>query len=99
MMFSAAGVEWQAGDEITIAVDTPDAMYVRSLAMSAQSWTGGGQYTIQCKVQDANTFEINNADDLEEFRDGVNSGSILWATRQVKLGQDIDCSSITGWTT
>ena len=98
MMFSAAGVEWQAGDEITIAVDTPDAMYVRSLAMSAQSWTGGGQYTIQCKVQDANTFEINNADDLEEFRDGVNSGSILWATRQVKLGQDIDCSSITGWT-
>lgn len=98
MMFSAAGVEWQAGDEITIAVDTPDAMYVRTLAMSAQFWTGGGQYTIQCKVQDANTFEINNASDLETFRDGVNSGSILWATRQVKLGQDIDCSSISSWT-
>ncbi len=98
MMFSAAGVEWQAGDEITVAVDTPEAIYVRTLPMSAQTWTGGGQYTIQCKVQDANTFEINNASDLETFRDGVNSGSILWTTRQVKLGQDIDCSSITSWT-
>ena len=99
MMFSAAGVEFQAGDELTVAVDTPEAIYVRTLLpMSAQTWTGGGQYTIQCKVKDANTFEINNADDLEEFRDGVNSGSILWATCQVKLGQDIDCSSISSWT-
>ncbi len=98
MMFSAAGVKWQAGDELTVAVDTPEAIYVRTLPMSAQTWTGGGQYTIQCKVQDANTFEINNASDLETFRDGVNSGSKLWATRQVELGQDIDCSSISSWT-
>lgn len=98
MMFSAAGVEWEAGDEITVAVDTPEAIYVRTLPMSAQIWTGGGQYTIQCKVQDANSFVINDASDLVEFRDGVNSGSKLWATRQVKLGQDIDCSSITNWT-
>ncbi len=97
MMFSAAGVEWQAGDEITIAVDTPNAMYVRTLAMSAQSWTGGGQYTIQCKVQDANTFEINNASDLESFRDGVNSGSILWQRCHVTVKADIDCSGISSW--
>ncbi|MBO7604743.1 MAG: hypothetical protein J6S97_10075 [Bacteroidales bacterium] len=98
MMFSAAGVEWQAGDELTVAVDTPEDVYIRTLPMTAQNWTGGGQYTIQCKVQDANSFEINDASDLEEFRDGVNSGSILWATRQVKLGQDIDCSTISSWT-
>ena len=98
MMFSAAGVDFLAGDELTVIVDTPDAMYYRTLAMTAQSWTGGGQYTIQCKVQDENSFEINNASDLETFRDGVNSGSLLWASRQVKLGQDIDCSSISSWT-
>ncbi|MBP5521977.1 MAG: hypothetical protein J6X82_06120, partial [Bacteroidales bacterium] len=71
MMFSAAGVEWQAGDELTVAVDTPEDVYIRTLPMTAQNWTGGGQYTIQCKVQDANSFEINDASDLEEFRDGV----------------------------
>lgn len=98
MMFSAAGVEFQADDKLTIGVETPEAMYLRTLTLSAQTWTGGSQYTIQCKVQDENSFEINNASDLEEFRDGVNSGSILWATCQVKLGQDIDCSSISSWT-
>ena len=98
MMFSAAGVEWQADDELTVAVDTPEAIYVRTLPMSAQSWTGGGQYTIQCKVQDANTFEINNADDLVEFRDGVNSGSILWQRCHVTVKADIDCSGISSWT-
>ncbi|MCR5327204.1 MAG: hypothetical protein K6E37_10765 [Bacteroidales bacterium] len=98
MMFSAAGVEFQAGDELSVIVDTPDAMYVRTLPMTAQTWTGGSQYTIQCKVLTENSFEINNASDLETFRDGVNSGSMLWATCQVKLGQDIDCSSISGWT-
>lgn len=98
MMFSAAGVDFQAGDELTVIVDTPDAMYVRTLAMTAQSWTGGSQYTVQCKVLTENSFEINNASDLEEFRDGVNSGSMLWATCHVSLKADIDCSSITGWT-
>lgn len=98
MMFSAAGVEFQADDKLTIGVETPEAMYLRTLTLSAQTWTGGSQYTIQCKVQDENSFEINNASDLEEFRDGVNSGSMLWATCQVKLGQDIDCSSISSWT-
>ena len=98
MMFSAAGVVWQAGDEITVAVDTPEAMYIRTLPMTAQSWTGGGQYTIQCKVQDANTFEINNASDLETFRDGVNSGSILWQRCHVTVKADIDCSGLDAWT-
>lgn len=98
MMFSAAGVEWQAGDELTIAVDTPEAMYIRTLSMSAQSWTGGGQYTIQCKVKDENSFEINKASDLEEFRDGVNSGSILWQSCHVTVKADIDCSGLGAWT-
>ena len=98
MMFSAAGVDFLAGDELTVIVDTPDAMYYRTLDMTAQSWTGGSQYTVQCKVLTENSFEINDAADLIEFRNGVNSGSLLWASRQVKLGQDIDCSSISSWT-
>lgn len=98
MMFSAAGVDFLAGDELTVIVDTPDAMYVRTLAMTAQSWTGGSQYTVQCKVLTENSFEINNASDLEEFRDGVNSGSLLWATCHVSVKADIDCSGISGWT-
>ena len=98
MMFSAAGVEWQAGDELTIAVDTPEAMYIRTLSMTDQSWTGGSQYTIQCKVQNENNFEINDASDLVEFRDGVNSGSILWQRCHVTVKADIDCSGISSWT-
>ena len=98
MMFSAAGVDFLADDELTLAVDTPEGMYVRTLTMTAQTWTGGGQYTIQCKVSDENTFEINDADDLLEFRDGVNSGSLLWARCHVSLKADIDCSNITSWT-
>lgn len=98
MMFSAAGVAWQAGDKLTVAVDTPEGMCYRTLPdMTAQTWTGGSQYTIQCKVN-ANDFVINDADDLEEFRDGVNSGDFLWQSRNVTLGSDIDCSSIAGWT-
>ena len=98
MMFSAAGVAFEAGDELSVIVETPDAMYVRTLPMTAQTWTGGGQYTIQCKVQTENSFEINNASDLETFRDGVNSGSILWATCHVSLKADIDCSGLGAWT-
>ena len=98
MMFSAAGVEFQAGDELTVAVDTPEAIYVRTLPMSAQIWTGGGQYTIQCKVLTENSVEINVASDLVEFREGVNSGSILWQRCHVTVKADIDCSSITSWT-
>jgi hypothetical protein len=98
MMFSAAGVEWQAGDELTIAVDTPEAIYVRTLPMSAQIWTGGGQYTIQCKVLTENSFEINDASDLVEFREGVNSGSILWQRCHVTVKADIDCSGLDAWT-
>ena len=98
MMFSAAGVAFEAGDELSVIVETPDAMYVRTLPMTAQTWTGGGQYTIQCKVQTENSFEINNASDLETFRDGVNSGSLLWATCRVSLKADIDCSGLGAWT-
>lgn len=98
MMFSAAGVEWQADDKLTIAVDTPEAMYIRTLTMPSQSWTGGSQYTIQCKVQDENSFEINDSFDLIEFRDGVNSGSILWQRCHVTVKSDIDCSGLSAWT-
>ena len=99
MMFSAAGVEFLADDILTIAVETPDAMYVRELPpMSAQTWTGGGQYTIQCKVLTENSFEINSVSDLEDFRDGVNSGSFLWQTCHVSLKTDLDCSGISSWT-
>ena len=99
MMFSSAGVAWQAGDILTVVVETPDAVYYRTLpAMTVQTWTGGGQYTIQCKVNTENSFVINDADDLEEFRDGVNSGDFLWQTCHVSLGADIDCSGIASWT-
>lgn len=99
MMFSSAGVAWQAGDKLTVVVETPDAVYYRTLPdMTAQTWAGGGQYTVQCKVNTENSFVINDADDLEEFRDGVNSGDFLWQTRHVSLGADIDCSGITSWT-
>ena len=99
MMFSAAGVEFQAGDILTVAVDTPDAMYYRVLSpMTAQTWTGGGQYTIQCKVITENNFEINNVSELEEFRDGVNSGSFLWQHCHATLNSDINCSGISSWT-
>ena len=98
MMFSAAGVTWQAGDKLTVTVDTPEGMCYRTLPdMTAQTWTGGSQYTIQCKVN-ANSFVINDADDLEEFRDGVNSGDFLWQSCKVTLGSDIDCSGIASWT-
>ena len=98
MMFSAAGVAWQAGDKLTVTVDTPEGMCYRTLPeMTAQTWTGGSQYTIQCKVN-ANNFVINNADDLEDFRDGVNSGDFLWQSCSVSLGADIDCSGIASWT-
>ena len=98
MMFSAAGVAFQAGDELTVIVDTPDAMYYRTLPMTAQTWIGGSQYTVQCKVLTANSFEINTASDLETFRDGVNSGSMLWATCHVSVKTDIDCSGLGSWT-
>lgn len=98
MMFSSAGVAFQAGDQLTVAVETPTAMYFRTLDMTAQTWTGGGQYTIQCKVNTENSFTIEDADDLEEFRDGVNSGSFIWQTCSASLANDIDCSSIASWT-
>lgn len=97
MMFSSAGVTFQDGDKLTVAVDTPDAMYYRTLDMSGQAWTGGGEYTVQCKVSTPNNFTIYDEVDLEDFRDGVNSGDFLWQWRHVTLGNDIDCSSITGW--
>lgn len=97
MMFSSAGVTFQDGDKLTVAVDTPDAMYYRTLDMSGQAWTGGGEYTVQCKVSTPNNFTIYDEVDLEDFRDGVNSGGFLWQWRHVTLGNDIDCSSITDW--
>lgn len=98
MMFSAAGVEFQDDDILTVIVETADAMYIRSLAMTAQTWAGGSQYTIQCKVLTENSFEINNVSDLELFRDGVNSGSMLWQRCHVTLKADLDCSVLSDWT-
>ncbi len=98
MMFSAAGVTIADGDQFTVAVVTPAATYVRDLTLSAQTWAGGGQYTLQLKNFNVHNFDINNVADLEMFRDGVNSGDILWQTVHANLTTDIDCSSITSWT-
>ncbi len=98
MMFSAAGVTIADGDQFTVAVVTPAATYVRDLTLSHQTWAGGGQYTLQLKNFNVHNFDINNVADLEMFRDGVNSGDILWQTVHANLTTDIDCSSITSWT-
>ena len=98
MMFSAAGVTFQSGDKLTVAVETPDAMFYRTLDMTAQTWTGGRQYTVQCKVLTENSFNIIDADDLEEFRDGVNSGDMLWQHCHVSLTTDLDLSGLGSWT-
>ena len=98
MMFSAAGVTFQSGDKLTVAVETPDAMFYRTLDMTAQTWAGGRQYTVQCKVLTENSFDINDADDLEEFRDGVNSGDMLWQHCHVSLTADLDLSGLGSWT-
>ncbi|MBP5483075.1 MAG: phosphodiester glycosidase family protein [Bacteroidales bacterium] len=98
MMFSSAGITWQAGDRLTVAVDTPDAMYCRTLDMNAQSWNGGGEYTIQCKVTAENNIAISSVSDLETFRDGVNNGNFLCQWGHVTLENNLDCSSVAGWT-
>ena len=98
MMFSSAGIAWQAGDRLTVAVDTPDAMYCRTLDMSVQTWNGGGEYTVQCKVTDENNIAISSVSDLEAFRDGVNSGDFLCQWGHVTLENNLDCSSVGSWT-
>ena len=99
MMFGAAGVSWQAGDRLTLAVGTPDAMYLRSLGMTGQTWAGGGQYTVQCKVETSNNYGIESVEDLLDFRDGVNSGSFLWQWCHVSLEDDLDLSDVgPSWT-
>lgn len=98
LMVSAAGVTIQDGDELTLAVDTPEGVFLRKVVLQAQTWTGGNQYTLQLKVQEDNVFEISTVDDLLEFRDGVNSGSLVWQKVTAKLMNDIDCSSVSSWT-
>ena len=98
MMVSAAGVEIQDGDELTVMVETSAGIYLRKITLQAQTWTGGGQYTLQLKVQDENIFEINTVDDLLEFRDGVNSGDMLWENVHAILKADLDLSSVSSWT-
>ena len=98
MMVSAAGVTIADGEDLMVIVETPDAVYVRTVTLSAQTWTGGGQYTLQLKNFTENTFHITSAAQLEEFRDGVNSGSVLWQKVHAVLDNDIDCSGITSWT-
>ena len=98
MMVSAAGVTISAGEVLTVAVVTPDATYVRDITLSAQTWNGGGQYTLQLKNFNVHNFDINNVADLEMFRDGVNSGDILWQTVHANLMTDLDLSGETSWT-
>lgn len=98
MMFSAAGVTIVDGDQFTVAVVTPAATYVRDITLSAQTWAGGGQYTLQLKNFNVHNFDINNVADLDMFRDGVNSGDILWQTVHANLTADLDCSGISSWT-
>ncbi len=98
MMVSAAGVEILSGDELTVIVGTSAGIFLRKITLEAQTWTGGGQYTLQLKVQDENRFEISTVEDLKEFRDGVNSGDMLWQNVHAVLLNDLDCSGITSWT-
>ena len=98
MMVSAAGVTIADGEALTVAVVTPDATYVRELTLSAQTWTGGGQYTLQLKNFNVHSFDINTVADLEMFRDGVNSGDILWQTVHANLTTDLDLSGVSSWT-
>ena len=98
MMVSAAGVTIADGEALTVAVVTPDATYVRELTLSAQTWTGGGQYTLQLKDFNVHNFDINTVADLEMFRDGVNSGDILWQTVHANLTTDLDLSGVSNWT-
>jgi hypothetical protein len=98
MMVSAAGVTIADGDELTVSVTTPNGVYYRKVTLSAQTWAGGRQYTLQLKVQTPNTFQITTAAQLEEFRNGVNSGDFLWQNMNVVLMNDIDCSGISSWT-
>ena len=98
MMVSAAGVTIQDNDELTVIVGTSAGVFLRKITLSAQNWTGGGQYTLQLKVQDENSFDIYNVNDLLEFQEGVNSGSMLWQTVNATLKADLDLSSISDWT-
>jgi hypothetical protein len=98
MMVSAAGVTISAGEVLTVAVVTPDATYVRDITLSAQTWNGGGQYTLQLKNFNVHNFDINDVNDLKTFRDGVNSGDILWQTVHANLTTDLDLSGETSWT-
>ena len=98
MMVSAAGVTIQDNDELTVIVGTSAGVFLRKITLSAQNWTGGGQYTLQLKVQDENSFDIYNVNDLLEFQEGVNSGSMLWQTVNANLKADLDLSSISDWT-
>ena len=98
MMVSAAGVTIADGEALTVAVVTPDATYVRELTLSSQTWTGGGQYTLQLKDFNVHNFDINTVADLEMFRDGVNSGDILWQTVHANLTTDLDLSGVSNWT-
>ena len=98
LMLPSAGVTVPDKEGLSVAVTTPEGIFVKDLTLDAQLWAGGGQYTIQTKVQDENRFEIHTADDLIEFRDGVNSGAFLWKYKSVKLMADLDLSGVTSWT-
>ncbi len=98
MMVSAAGVEIRSGDELTVFVDTPGATYFRTISPEAQTWTGGGQYTLQLKVQNENIFRIYSTDDLMFFHDGVNSGDVRWQKVHAVLESNLDCRYIQDWT-
>ena len=98
MMVSAAGVTIQDNDELTIVVGTSAGIFLRKITLSSQNWVGGGQYTLQLKVQDENSFDINNVNDLIEFQEGVNSGSMLWQTVNANLKADLDLGSVSSWT-
>ncbi|MBO4446796.1 MAG: hypothetical protein J5764_01575 [Bacteroidales bacterium] len=98
LMYSAAGVTFQAEDVLAVLVQTSAGNYVRTIVPGAQTWAGGSQYTIQMKVQDVNSFDIETVDDLLEFRDGVNSGSIIWQTVYATLKNNLDLSSVSSWT-
>ena len=106
MMVSAAGVTIPAGEVITVSVDTPEAVYERSLTFGAQTWTGGGQYPIQANVTTASSQPvergIRNAADFAAFAAAVNAGqsTAAWENSAgwVNLLADIDFAGVTDWT-
>ena len=71
-----------------VAVLAAQAVFVQQARLCGQQGShavGLDASALQLKVQDENSFDINNVNDLIEFQEGVNSGSMLWQTVNANL--------------